>query len=226
MTPEEARQGTESHIIRVRQIIDQFAGLLMARGQAHDASKLESPEAEMFFGRVGALSGLTYGTPEYEAQRQEMLGEALKHHYEHNRHHPEHFPDGVAGMTLIDLVEMFIDWLAATERHKDGDIFKSIDYNEGHFEMPPMLAAILRNTANEFVPRKESFVLFNWQNWPDVYNFIQDGKVESYSCAPDNTLVLRMTDGTSLEIFPGQTIVKDAEGSFLVEDGPQRGETK
>lgn len=30
------------------------------------------------------------------------------------RHHPQHFRDGVAGMNLVDLVVMLADWKAAT----------------------------------------------------------------------------------------------------------------
>ena len=149
MTPEEAEAQTKVHIKRVGQIMDQFAYHLMARGKVHDASKLKSPEAEMFAGRTDKLNTLTYGSPEYEEQRRQMLGEALGHHYEHNSHHPEHFSNGVFGMSLLDLVEMFCDWLVACERHVDGNIFKSIDHNEGRFEMTSQLASILRNTAKE-----------------------------------------------------------------------------
>jgi len=113
------------------------------------------PEVEMFAGKTDKLNGLTYGSSEYEAQRKEMLGMALKHHYEHNRHHPEHFRYGVCGMTLIDLVEMFCDWLAATERHADGDIHKSIQHNTGRFKLDPQVVCVLQNTANLFVPAKE-----------------------------------------------------------------------
>ena len=37
-----------------------------------------------------------------------LLGimDALQHHYQKNRHHPEAFERGVDGMTLVDLVEM------------------------------------------------------------------------------------------------------------------------
>jgi hypothetical protein len=52
----------------------------------------------------------------------------LKHHYAYNRHHQEFFgEDGVDGMTLVDLIEMLPDWKAATERHDDGDLAKSLE---------------------------------------------------------------------------------------------------
>ena len=147
MTPEEARKQTVKHINRVGELLDDVIEELKKRAIVHDFSKTQSPEVEMFDRVTGDLEGLTYGTPEYEAQKQKMLGMALKHHYEHNRHHPEHFEDGIDGMNLIDLIEMFCDWRAATERHADGDIFKSIEYNQKRFNMNPQLASILRNTA-------------------------------------------------------------------------------
>ena len=160
VTPEEAQQATESHIAVVKRRLGQVIQFLEIRACEHDASKLESPEAEMFQAVTENLSGLTYGSPEYEAQRQEMLGMALKHHYEHNRHHPEHFEDGVNGMNLIDLVEMFCDWLAATERHADGNIYKSIDSTaerlaKDGMPLDPQVVCLLRNTAKLFEAQKE-----------------------------------------------------------------------
>ena len=35
---------------------------------------------------------------------------------EQNRHHPEYYEDGIAGMTLVDLEEMLSDWEAASHR--------------------------------------------------------------------------------------------------------------
>lgn len=54
---------------------------------------------------------------------------------------------GVRGMDLFDLVEMFFDWKAATERMASGDIHKSIEINTKRFELSPQLASILSNTA-------------------------------------------------------------------------------
>jgi hypothetical protein len=116
------------------------------RGHFHDQSKLTSPEVEVFDRVTEKLAGLTYGSDEYKASLAEM-GPALQHHYANNRHHPEHFTDGVAGMNLIDLVEMFCDWVAATRRHNDGDINKSITLNAERFSLDPQLVHVLRNTA-------------------------------------------------------------------------------
>jgi hypothetical protein len=150
MTPEEARKATKDHIERVRHFMATVVTCLATRSFAHDESKLQPPEVEMFDATTFGLRGLTYGSPEYKQQITDLLGPALKHHYEHNRHHPEHFPDGVDGMNLVDLVEMFCDWRAATERHADGDILKSIEINKDRFGLSPQLVSILKNTVQMF----------------------------------------------------------------------------
>ena len=74
---------------------------------------------------------------------------ALDHHYRFNKHHPEYYADGIKGMNLIDLVEMFCDWLAATKRHKDGDIFESIKINKARFGYSGLLETIFLNTVED-----------------------------------------------------------------------------
>jgi len=82
-----------------------------------------------------------------ELQQRSTEHEGLAHHYAHNRHHPEHFPDGINGMTLMDLVEMLADWKAATERHDDGSLARSLGIQQDRFGITHQLAQILTNTA-------------------------------------------------------------------------------
>jgi Family of unknown function (DUF5662) len=88
---EDALRKTWEHIDLVIRLLTSAQIELMRRAVTHDRSKLASPEWEMFAEITNKLEGLTYGSLEYEAQRKEMLGQALGHHYEHNRHHPEFF---------------------------------------------------------------------------------------------------------------------------------------
>jgi hypothetical protein len=53
---------------------------------------------------------------------------------------------GLSGMTLVDLVEMLCDWKAATLRHADGDIRKSIEGNQKRFGYSDELKQIMLNT--------------------------------------------------------------------------------
>lgn len=55
----------------------------------------------------------------------------------------------IGNMTLVDLLEMLADWKAASERHNDGNIRKSIEVNTARFKMSYQLALIFENTAKE-----------------------------------------------------------------------------
>ncbi len=142
-----AAEETLRHIRRVQDFLGILASELIRRAAVHDASKLESPEAEVFEEFTGKLRGCTYGSDEYKGFLAAMKP-ALDHHYAANSHHPEHYPDGIRGMTLLDVIEMLADWKAATERHADGSLAKSIELNQKRFGYTDELKAILRNTAS------------------------------------------------------------------------------
>lgn len=144
-----SREQTIQHIVMVCTFLAEITKEFNKRAREHDLSKLESPEAEIFEEFTPKLAGSTYGSEEYKGFLVEMHV-ALDNHYKLNRHHPEHFEDGVDGMTLIDLMEMIADWKAATLRHNDGDILRSIEINTKRFKLSPQLAQILRNTVREF----------------------------------------------------------------------------
>lgn len=136
---------TGEHITQVAKRLAKVADLLRERGRIHDQSKLESPEKEAYDALTPRLAGLTYGSDEYRATLREMKP-AIAHHYARNSHHPEHYPNGIAGMDLLDLVEMFCDWKAASLRHKDGDFAKSLQINKERFGISDQLLAILENS--------------------------------------------------------------------------------
>lgn len=146
----DSREDTLAHIARVSQFLQLCANNLCTRGNVHDRSKLEEPEKSTFDACTLKLKAMAYGSDEYKAALAE-LKPALDHHYAANSHHPEHFGEaGVDGMTLFDVVEMLMDWKAATERMANGgDIRKSIEINTGRFKLTPQLADILRNTVEE-----------------------------------------------------------------------------
>lgn len=112
---------THNHIARVRELLGEFAIEMIRRGDKHDRSKFLPVELEPL-ARMQALidaeGPAQFGTPEYK-RRTNLLGEMIAHHRANNSHHPEHYPNGVAGMDLFDVVEMFFDWKAASERGED-----------------------------------------------------------------------------------------------------------
>lgn len=139
------------HIHVVRENIYKMIEELDNRARLHDQSKLESPEQEIFGESYKDLIKTEYGTPEYDALL-EKVKPAITHHYANNRHHPEHWRNGIDDMTLIDLIEMLCDWKAATVRNKNGNIRKSIEHNADRFKMSPQLKQIFENTVREMFP--------------------------------------------------------------------------
>lgn len=141
---------TRKHQQRVAHFLRRFACALMERADRHDASKLGEFELPILAVANERLHGLTYGTPEYKEQIRAIdMRPFLDHHYAENDHHPQHFENGIDDMSLIQLVEMLCDWRAATERHDDGDIFESIQYNTDRFGISKQLAMMMETTMRE-----------------------------------------------------------------------------
>jgi len=133
------------HKERVEYWMRDFATQLTSRAAIHDNSKLEDPEKTMFDHWTPRLKEFEFGSDEYKAALVGM-GEGLKHHYENNRHHPEHYENGVNGMTLNDIVEMVADWMAAAEAKSD---FVNLEYLATRFGLSEQLVDIIANTLRE-----------------------------------------------------------------------------
>lgn len=151
----DSRFKTLRHIETVRNFLNVCIIELLTRAEQHDQSKLEAPEKDGFDEITEKLRGSTYGSAEYHGFLKQ-LEPVLKHHYANNRHHPEHFENGITDMTLIDLLEMLVDWKSSGLRHDDGDIFKSIEINRKRFCIGEDLAKILINTA-KWINSKEVY---------------------------------------------------------------------
>ena len=142
----DSRPETYQHISSVRTKLQRIAFGLLERGRVHDASKLVEPELAVFDEYTPKLKASTYGSDEY-ASFLEGMREGLAHHYKVNDHHPE-FRDGTLGwMSLMQLTEMLCDWMAACERHDDGDIRRSIEINAERFGYGDEIKTLLYNTV-------------------------------------------------------------------------------
>jgi Family of unknown function (DUF5662) len=142
----DSRPDTWEHIHTVQGYLLSIAEDLTARAFHHDQSKLEEPELSVFNEFTPKLRDSTYGSDEYKAFLAGM-GEGLRHHYNANDHHPENHAKGIAEMDLLQLTEMLCDWKAATERHADGDLGRSIEQNAERFGYGDELEQLLVNTA-------------------------------------------------------------------------------
>lgn len=173
-----SKEDTKKHQLTVEILIKKMRLELQDRANSHDKSKLEEPELSIFDEYTPKLKRTTYGSDEYKQYLKEMKI-ALDHHYANNRHHPEHFKkyvcngcfkefkelpercdncgytqmqeeSDISQMNLIDLIEMFCDWLAATKRHDDGDIRRSVEINQDRFKYSDDIKSILMNTCDLF----------------------------------------------------------------------------
>lgn len=143
----DSRPETYEHIDAVRSLMLEVVMQVLDRAHKHDESKLHPPEVAVFDEFTPKLKDLVYGSEEYRDCLAQMKP-ALDHHYDVNRHHPEHFEDGILGMNLIDLIEMLCDWAAASKRGKGGDVRQSIrTINQARFGYGDEVERLLLNTA-------------------------------------------------------------------------------
>jgi hypothetical protein len=142
-----ANYETIKHIRQVQANLNKIIVQLLERGRVHDKSKLEEPELEYFVEHTEKLKGLTYGTEEYNKNLQD-IAPALDHHYAKNRHHPQHWKNGISDMNIIDIIEMFADWSASTKRTASGNLRKSIETNAKRFNIDSQLLSILENSID------------------------------------------------------------------------------
>ena len=157
MTQEEKAISFETlkHIRQVTTLLNKIIVELLFRADIHDQSKLEEPELSTFLKYTPKLADSIYGSEEYNSFLKSMSS-ALEHHYSHNRHHPEYFKNAskeksyIDSMNLIDIIEMLCDWKAASMRHKEGDIMRSIAINKERFGISDQLESILKNTVSLF----------------------------------------------------------------------------
>lgn len=140
---------TYMHMENVRKFMDDILKELTRRKVYHDDSKLQEPEKSMYDEYKPKIKEIEqefgYGSKEYEAVVKQ-LGEALKHHFANNRHHPEHFENGVADMNLVDIVEMLCDWKAASYQYNTE---LNLPANKKRFNIPDALYRILENTVRD-----------------------------------------------------------------------------
>ena len=140
---------TRKHMQRVSQLLGDVAIEFINRAKRHDLSKLEevemNPLAEMQR-TIDKEGQVPYESEEYK-RRTEKLGPMLESHFAKNSHHPEYYVEGVSGMDLFDILEMLIDWKAASERGEESVV--NIDAACKRFKIDGQLRRVLENTADE-----------------------------------------------------------------------------
>lgn len=153
----DSKADTLEHIRTLTFMLNNVVREFLHRIEIHDVGKLGVNEKPIFDEMTPKLKASTYMSDEYKGFLKHM-DTALQHHYATNRHHPEFFDHGIQGMNLIDLLEMLCDWFAATKRHANGDLMKSIDLNATRFGYGAELIAIFKNTARWLQGEKLDYV--------------------------------------------------------------------
>ena len=146
MTSDDVMRDTVKHVQRVGLLLMDVTSRLQYRAIMHDASKFSEEEWASFVAATPKLASMTYGSDEYR-KTLKTIQPAIKIHYSRNSHHPEHYANGIADMTLLDLMEMLCDWKAASERHNDGDLRHSIEHNAERFGYDHNMKRLLYLTA-------------------------------------------------------------------------------
>lgn len=145
----ESRAQTRQHIAQVRALLEQVIANIDHRLEDHDKSKLVEPEVSGYASLHKAMDGVLYGSAEYLAVVAAHR-EVINLHYERNDHHPQHYANGMFGMSLMALLEMLCDWKARADAEESGlDRSFAIQAGRATTDGEHVLLGILRNTAIE-----------------------------------------------------------------------------
>ncbi len=137
----------------VAEYMQLVANNLFKRAAIHDNSKFESVEFGPYDKAFPEFKKYAFGSPEMKAVY-ESIQSALQHHYEQNRHHPEHFENGINDMHLVDVLEMVCDWLAASKRSQTG-IEKGLEINKERYGIDDQLFQVISNTVHAILTEEE-----------------------------------------------------------------------
>lgn len=132
------------HKRRVAAHMQHVANELFRRAAVHDNSKFSEEEYDAYESAFPGLQKYAYGTPEFKAELAKIQP-AIEHHYAANDHHPEHFPDGIIGMNLIQVIEMVCDWIAASERSQTS-LYQGMELNRKRFQIDRQLIGVIAHT--------------------------------------------------------------------------------
>ena len=111
-----------------------LADQLRERGRVHDRSKLVEDELAGYV-RINAVAREhPYGSPEYkESMRSEMGPDGcITKHFARNSHHPE-YHDEALHMGWLDIIEMVIDWYAASQTYGTNTFADSVKVQRNRF---------------------------------------------------------------------------------------------
>ena len=138
----------QDHISGVRRRVTLVCTALMNHAIIHDNSKYSEQELNAHISMADEMDGIKYGTDTYYAIKQKYESLSAEH-FANNRHHPEHHPNGIDDMNLVDVIEMLCDWLTGSE-NTGTPVERSLEINEKRYHVSPQLMKLLKNTIRDF----------------------------------------------------------------------------
>lgn len=147
MNAEDVKLETYKHKHLVSMFMNKIIEVLGQRSLDHDNSKLGEYESEEYAKFIPRLRTAKYGSDEHGEIMKDM-SELMKHHYSNNSHHPEHFENGILDISLVDMIEMLIDWVAASVK-SDTSFEEGIEINQKRFGFGDEIKQILINTKSD-----------------------------------------------------------------------------
>jgi len=117
---------------------------LRKRAEEHDNSKLQFPEIEWLI-EMDKEPRCQYGTKEYY-EKMNRWKKFFVHHYTQNKHHPDHYSNGIDDMDLVDITEFLVDVVSYYEVLQAHDGEKVLDDQEKRFQISGQLRNVLSNT--------------------------------------------------------------------------------
>lgn len=136
------------HIKRVQFKLIRMIKLLVVRCVVHDKSKLQEPEFSLWV-KMDEEPKYRYGTKEYE-DKIKRNKKVFELHYKSNRHHPEHFANGIYDMNLIDLLEMCCDWISYKDDIRVTEAIEMVEMQSKRFGFSDEIKILLKNTIFEY----------------------------------------------------------------------------
>jgi hypothetical protein len=134
------------HQTLVKKYLLRLAHRLEERALLHDLSKFQLDEFEGFVEINQIARKHKYGSPEYQAS---ITSDAVALHLSRNSHHPEHHHGGIKDMRLLDLMEMVVDWLAASETYGKTTFGESLQIQKDRFKITDEQYRLIQLIAEE-----------------------------------------------------------------------------
>lgn len=136
-----------THVEIVQRLCLMAANFLMEIALGHDKSKFSNEEYATFINSKSALDGAEKG-PDKD-YKEWCTSNAIRHHVQNNRHHPEFWDAISVDMPFLEVVIMYFDWVARTLQ-RGGDYEDFREYNMAKLTNQPTARAIILSLEKQF----------------------------------------------------------------------------